>query len=570
MKKILLLFGTVLFLTVNGQTPNWAWAKGVGGNLGQINSLNQSTCGNSVVTDASGNAYAVGYFQTSTMVVGNFTLTNVNSSGDKSEIFIVKYDATGNVLWAKSVRGDSSDIGTSITVDDASNIYITGDFASPSLTFDNKTVTNLNPGVDVFIAKYNSSGNIIWAKSWGASGDENGISIIKDAVSDIYITGNFKSQSFNIGGNTLTIDSLGKQDMYVAKFDSSGNPIYAKSVGENCYIPIISSDIVSDANNDIYITGSFRSSKIILGNDTLHCNSNSANFFLSKYDASGNILWAKSGKGLNYDVAMNSLAVGPDGNLYTTGNFAGNSMAIGSYTLSSACCYSGFVAKYSPAGNALWAKNMEDNNPQPWPIGCIAIDNNCGVYVGGGFINQVNALPPLVFGNDTLINGNPGMDAIFIAKYDSSGNPLWGKTASSTRWNVMMGIKTDKYDNIYCVGFYNSPAIIFNNDTLYNQNQGMWNADYFIAKIGTTGVGVEPLSPNYGISIYPNPTSGRFTVSSTDESPEIRITDVVGHVIYESKATGSLTNHSIERPGIYFVSVISGQKKYVSKLIVHN
>ena len=104
MKKFYILLLTFIIynssmMTTNAQTPNWQWAKRAGGTLFDAS--------NSVVTDASGNIYCAGYFESSTIAFGTTTLTNTNA--DTSDVFVAKYDASGTVLWAKSAGGNKDD-----------------------------------------------------------------------------------------------------------------------------------------------------------------------------------------------------------------------------------------------------------------------------------------------------------------------------------------------------------------------------------------------------------------------------------------------------------------------------
>ena len=141
------------------QAPDWLWAKGAGG------TYNDYT--HSIAVDANGNSYVTGYFDSPTITFGSTVLTNANSAGGTCDIFIVKYDESGNVLWAKGEGGTSTDYAYSITVDANGNSFITGYFDSPSIIFGSTTLTNAdntgNTG-DIFIVKYNTSGNVLWAK----------------------------------------------------------------------------------------------------------------------------------------------------------------------------------------------------------------------------------------------------------------------------------------------------------------------------------------------------------------------------------------------------------------------
>src|SRR3989338_2819744 len=153
MKETITILSMVL-LTINtfAQMPHWSWAKSAGGASWDL--------GYSVSTDASGNVYMTGRFNISTITFGTTTLTN---AGDY-DIFIVKYDAAGNVLWAKSAGGTSSDVGTCVSTDASGNVLMTGSFQSPAITFGTTTLTSVGYG-DIFIVKFDATGNILWAKS---------------------------------------------------------------------------------------------------------------------------------------------------------------------------------------------------------------------------------------------------------------------------------------------------------------------------------------------------------------------------------------------------------------------
>src|SRR5690606_8330373 len=113
--------------------------------------------GYGISTDANGNVLVTGFFGSPSITFGSTTLTNASSTG-KDELFIVKYDPNGNVLWAKSAGGINGDWGNSISTDANGNVLLTGYFSSSSITFGSTTLTNAG-SYDIFIAKYDSSGN---------------------------------------------------------------------------------------------------------------------------------------------------------------------------------------------------------------------------------------------------------------------------------------------------------------------------------------------------------------------------------------------------------------------------
>src|SRR4029077_7731002 len=100
----------------------------------------------------------------------NFGATTLYNSGS-GDFFIAKYDSSGNVLWAKSSTGIGDELGFKITTDISGNIYVTGLYTS-TVTFGNTTLMN-SGAEDIFIVKYDASGNMLWAKSAGGSGNDN-------------------------------------------------------------------------------------------------------------------------------------------------------------------------------------------------------------------------------------------------------------------------------------------------------------------------------------------------------------------------------------------------------------
>jgi hypothetical protein len=387
-----------VFIAKYGTSGNVLWAQRAGGS-------GDDFC-NSITTDSLGNVYLTGMFKSSSITFGSTTLTNADSN--TYDIFIVKYDPSGNVLWAQRAGGSNDDSGNSIDADNFGNIYLTGNFKSSTITFNSDTLTNAGVN-DIFIAKYNSSGNVLWAQRAGGTNGDVGNGISADNFGNIYLTGYFQSLSIIFGIDTFT--NAGVSDIFIAKYDSSGNVLWAKSVGGSSMD--FSTGIITDSFDNIYLTGWFGSPTITLGSHTL-TNAGNYDIFIAKYDSSGNVLWAKRAGGTGGDVG-NSISEDSYGNIYLAGSFNSSAIVFGSNTLINAGFSDIFITKYDSSGNVLWARRAGGGSDD-YGYG-IAIDKFDNEYITGMFKSS-----SIAFGNYTLTNADSGTGDIYIAKLSIANN----------------------------------------------------------------------------------------------------------------------------------------------------
>jgi hypothetical protein len=388
----------------------------------------------SVSADASGNAYLSGYFGSSSVTFGTTTLTS-NGSYD---IFLVKLDANGNVVWAKSAGGNIEDEAASVAVDHLGNTFITGHFISvPGITFGTTTLTNRG-GSDVFVAKYNSSGDVLWAKAAAGDKDDWGTSVVADPSGNCYVAGYFNSAKLGFGNDTLANSNTGlipTSDVFIAKYNASGYILWGRSAGGSD--DDVATGVTRDGNGNIYLTGYFSSMHISFGT-TILTNTGGENIFLVKYDANGNVIWAKSAAGGNYDES-NSVATDVYGNCYIAGHFTGPNIIFGNDTLTNAGSENMFIAKYDPSGNPVWAKSISGTGTD----NAYSVVNNSN---GNTFITGYFSSPSVTFGTTTLTN--TGSTDIFLAMLnDATGindyTQLSGYTVFPNPANRMVSLKTN-------------------------------------------------------------------------------------------------------------------------------
>ena len=227
MKRLLLIIAICISTLSFGQQADFEWAKAFGSS--------NFDKGNSITVDASGNVYTTGLFSGTVDFDPGAGLFNLTSAGGGTDVFIQKLDASGNFIWAKTFGGTSTDHGNSITVDVFGNVYTAG-FFSDTVDFDpGAGLFNLASAGnhDIFIQKLDASGNFIWAKAFGSTSTDFGLSITVDASGNVYATGYFKGTvDFDPGAGTFYLNSAGGSgDFFIQKLDASGNFIWAKAFG---------------------------------------------------------------------------------------------------------------------------------------------------------------------------------------------------------------------------------------------------------------------------------------------------------------------------------------------------
>lgn len=554
------------FNSASGQSPNWIWAQSALINT-NVNSFNE---GISITTDLSGNIYMTGFFQSSFISFGSIKLYNTDSTVNTANTFIVKYDPLGNVLWAKKI-GNNNAIGRSISCDLYGNVLVTGNFQGDSISFDTINLINADTSGstdDIFIAKYNNNGKIIWAKRAGGKSNDYSYSVTNDILGNVLFTGKFSSTSISFDTIVLSNnDTTGNSDdILVVKYDNAGKIIWAKSVGGNYNESGMS--ITTNLRGEIFVSGNFQSQSVSFGNTTL-INTGilyTTDAFVLKYKGDGNIEWVKSIGGINNESGQ-SITSDTSGNIYVTGSFDSKVISVASLILrnSDTACSNGgygcrdiFIAKYNSDGNLRWAKSVggigEDDGSS------IAYDFKSNLLLSGSFASQ-----SIIIGSTILTNTSSSFTAdIFIANYDTSGNLRWAKSAGGADVDACLSSCVDISGNCYLTGFFRSPTLKFGNTTLIN-TAGYPDYFIYISKLGST-TGIDELQHVFNsVKLFPNPAQMEltvFTISKSLANSQLSISDMFGRKVLEQLIFSDATEFSISiqelKSGVYFLTIQNG------------
>jgi hypothetical protein len=560
MKKLFVILvsiviGIFLSTSIFAQSSDWLWLKSAGGD--------GDDWGISTAVDAKGNCFILGIFSSPSITFGRNTLINKSNYQDEYDIFLVKYDPNGNVLWAKSAGGSNRDIGNSIAIDADGNCFITGTFESPSILFSPRMLIKWGAYSNAFIVKYDPDGNVLWAKAPGNPSDNYGESVTTDANGNCFVTGIFENSSVAFDSDTLK--NTGSNNIYFVKYDPNGNVIWTKSIGGE--FDSYSHSIATDINGNCFITGTFDGSFITFDSRTSVSGSGNSDIFIAKYDPNGNVLWAKSAGGIGFDASY-SVATDVNGNCFVTGSFYSTSITFDFFKLSNKGGSNIFLVKYNPNGNVLWAKSVGESGNNYSYSAAVDINGNC--FITGYFDG-----PSITFGSYTITN--IGGEDIFLAKYDPKGNVLLAKFATNCLLNDCgNSVATDANGNCYITGYFKSPFIAFGSHTVTNSTFNATYGDVFLAKLNNVTNSVDEKSFLFdNITVYPNPNSGVFTLNFTTQQTgkaEINILDILGKIVYSEKYF-TFQNENIKEinvgkitSGAYILRVKINEKVYDCKL----
>lgn len=195
------LNATDIFVAKFDSSGGTLWSNQLGGGSSQH--------GTSVATDSAGDIVLTGSIASQV----NFGCGALDYTTGETVIAVKLDGVTGGCGWNKSFDGTITDKGTSVAIDGAGNVVLTGHFSGP-VKFENGPLPNAGDR-DIFLAKLDPNGTPVWSKPFGGLDDDVGNSVATDGVGNIVLTGQFRG-TVNFESKVLT--SPGKGDIFVAKF----------------------------------------------------------------------------------------------------------------------------------------------------------------------------------------------------------------------------------------------------------------------------------------------------------------------------------------------------------------
>jgi hypothetical protein len=520
MKKHLFLFAAIILFQFNSTSQYMIWADQMGGA--------STDYAEGVKVDASGNVYSTGTFQGTADFDPGTGVFNITSYGGPQDIFISKLSSTGAFIWAKRIGGTGGDFSSSIALDAAGNVYITGSFSStcdfdPSAAVYTVTSQGLQ---DLFIVKLDPAGNFQWVKTMGTSITEHANSIAIDGAGNIFITGVYGPGTTDLdpSASVASFTSLGAYDVFLAKYNASGTYLWGGSWGSST-----NSDggecVALDAGGNAYVTGYYYSTVDFdpgAGSYTMTSTAGD-DVYVTKIDASGNFVWARTvvagagGNDRGYGVTID-----PSGNVIITGsfsNFPDFDPGPGNVTIGSFGGIDVFVSKLNSAGNYVWAVNLGGTLSEcGYDVTTDALGN---IYTTGYFSGNPDFMPGA--GNYVLICY--GVADFFVSKLTPAGTFGWAFQGGGNQDDRGNSIVLDNVASPHICGYF-STNTNFSLPTTYTLNS-----------FGAEDAFVEKLTPCSTAPTIPSAISGSTLICATTTSA------------YSTNTVASATSYSWTLPG---------------------
>ncbi len=529
----------LLLIPLFGSTQIWDWAINQGGI--------SSEAGIDVSIDPDQNVWVLATFEDQISVAGN-----VLTSRGGDDLLLVKLDAQGQPLLAVRGGSNSNDSPGAITIDTMGNVYVVGlywdeaDFSGTTLTPASGSQSAL------FLLKYDTNANLLWAKDIEGSGLKTGAQLHIDNNQNVLLTGYFGGQ-FYLDQSTLS--SKGSIDGFVARYAADGTLIQGNALG--FFGETRAFTIGSDALGNYYVAGHF-TEEIRFAGDTIKTLSQGEDLFILKYDALGNEVWIKKAGGVFEDYCR-EMIVEEDGSIFLTGHFIGVLNFDGYSLMSDGFGEDIFVARLDNNGQTVWANSYGGPNID---ISKSIRSFGNSIKLGGYFFADTE------IGGTTLVSPDAATDA-FLLSITKAGQFENIQHISGTDYDFIHQIDIANNGAVYLIGEF-SGSLTAGSSTL----SPVGGFDVCLLKTKPILTSTVDFGQVQSVFLYPNPATNQLTVSLPEiEGPRtIQIINSLGSIVYQ-QIFNSLNNEipldlSILPEGHYSVVVKQKEKQLSGRFII--
>ena len=413
--------------------------------------------------------------------------------------------------WVAPLSGTGFESVAEVESDADGNVFTIGNYSGTAIFIEQINPQQLTSvgGADVFLAKHSSTGELLWSASFGGSEDENGFSIATNDAGDVYAVGSFEGQAVFAPagpvGVPVTLNSAGRQDMFVVKMSASGELLWAKRIGGSSVDE--PKDVAVDNDGNIFIVGRFVSTvDFDPGSGTRNLQAGSSpDAFIVKLTPDGDYLWAYDiGSGGN--EGAEAVAVDGANNVVIAGNFSGTvdfdpgSGEVEKYGDGNA---DPFYLKLNKDGGFVWVKTFTSTGFVY--AGDVAVDVYDNVLTHGFFRNDMNFDPE----GSGRVEASIGAEDSYTAKLGADGQLKWANILGGTSIEFGYGVATDVRGDVYVTGlYYDNPDFDPGSGEVFLPSAGL--EDTYLVKYTSNGefvwvkrTGDSSSDAGYGVDIAP-------------------------------------------------------------------
>jgi hypothetical protein len=449
--------------------------------------------GNGVAAFADGSFVATGSFQeTATFGADEVNETALVSAGG-TDVFVARYETPGGLVWAKRAGGGGAEGGSVIASFADGSSVVSGTFDAAA-TFgpgeDHETELSSDGLADLFVARYDSDGALVWARRAGGLGNEfnRGLASLPDGSS--IMTGAFEgTATFGPGeGNETELSSDGLPDVFVARYDAFGYLIWAKKAGGE--LSDIANAMASFADGSSIVTGRFEGTASFGSgetNETELTSVGSRDIFVARYNADGTLAWTKRAGGLDSDQSW-GVTTFADGSSIVTGSFVGTAtFGLGEPNmteLTSPGGYDLFIARYDSNGMLAWAKRAGGADS--------AVGRDIGRMADGSVVVTGRFEGAATFGpgepGEAMLTAGGEQSNVFIAHYAASGELRWATSAGGPNSVTGSAIVSLPDDSIVVTGSFLETATFHGGTADETVLTSKGDRDIFVARYKVNGM----------------------------------------------------------------------------------
>lgn len=345
-------------------------------------------------------------------------------------------EAIGEVEWVYSAGGPKHDKTRCVNIDKDGNVLLAGEISGP-VKFGEVEVAGVGQ-LDMFVAKLDSSGKLLWVRTGGGSGVDRAYAVAADAGGNIYVGGHYSSSDAEWSGVRLPL--IGEYDLFLAKYSASGDLLWVKTGGGPGYDYV--HGLAVDPSGNVVVVGAMAGSSAL--ETTRFENGPGGHLFCAKYDPEGALLWARSTSG---KAAGSGHGVATDGrgNIYVGGMNSGVG-EFGGRKLETVQGQEALVASLTPSGEVEWLTTY-GGTPS-----CLVHEITCDqlgrVWVAGMFRGGAT------FGHEKFVTSGDKDNDAFVAHIGSGGDLKWVRVAQGKGTDYGLGVATDGEGNSFWCGTF--------------------------------------------------------------------------------------------------------------------